>query len=159
MPLHIPHLFGRSRSSSTGIRTDLCTTYRQTFAERRAQGYDERSDFSAAITLLGQMLETAVETPQDIDWEEWNLDSEIRDVQRFHFEDLDQTDQMLCPTYHEHLANAISSLEAKESANTFRKVWDVVMYVLGFAQQAEQLYGKELCAAMGAKLVAETRAR
>lgn len=159
MPLHIPHIFGRSRSRSTGVRTDLCNNYRHTTAERRAQGYSERSDWSNAIELLSDLLLTAVQKPEDIEWDTWEVDKEMADVRRFHFEDLDQTDQMLCPTCYRLLVKAVNELTGSVSAGTTGKLWDVVERLRSFKLQAEQLYGEESCAAMGERLRAEKEAR
>ena len=155
MPLHIPNIFGRSRSRSTGVRTDLCNTYKYTTEERKAQGYGNRSDWHHAITLLGSMLEIAAEGSEEIDWDNWSVDSEMRDVRSFHFEDLDQTDQMLCPMHTDMIINSTALLRGKVNQNTFRKLEDVMGQLLSFKAQAEQLYGKEACAAKGTRMIRE----
>ena len=155
MPLQIPHIFGRSRSRSTGVRTDLCNIYRYTTEERKAQGYGNRSDWHHVITLLRSMLKIAAEGSEGIDWDNWSVDGEMRDARSFHFEDLDQTDQMLCPMHTDMIISSIALLREMVSQNTLRKLEDVMGQLLSFKAQAEQLYGKEACAAKGTRMIRE----
>lgn len=108
------------------------------------------------------MLEIAVdEHEQDIsseghskiDWETWNVDTEIQDVRRFHFEDLDQTDQMLCPAYCTAIAICEALLGSVVTVAMKSKLADVVRHLRSFAEQAQQLYGKEACATKTATMM------
>lgn len=83
----------------------------------------------------------------DIDWNTWNVDAEIKDVRRFHFEDLDQTDQMLSTSHCNEMARLVARIESALNAGTLRKLEDVLGHLRAFREQALQLYGKKACKA------------
>jgi len=164
MPLHLPRIFSHPLSRSVGTRTDLCSTYAHTYRDRQAQGYASRSEWSESIVLLRMMLYIAAEQHDprvvvpalihdpDIDWNSWSVDTETKDVRRFHFEDLDQTDQMLCTAHWDMIAAYVARLESVVNAGTMRKLEDVVEQLRDFKEQAQQLYGKNACAAKAAQI-------
>lgn len=161
MPLHLPRIFPHPLSRS---RTDLCSTYEHTYRERQAQGYGSRSEWSQSIVLLRMMLQIAAEQHDphigipalnngpDIDWNTWCVDTEMKDVRRFHFEDLDQTDQMLCTAHYDSIARYVARLESVVNAGTLMKLEDVVGQLQEFSEQAQQLYGSRACAAKAARI-------
>ncbi len=161
MPLHLPRIFPHPLSRS---RTDLCSTYEHTYRERQAQGYGSRSEWGQSIVLLRMMLQIAAEQHDphigipalnngpDIDWNTWSVDTEMKDVRRFHFEDLDQTDQMLCTAHCDSIARYVARLESVVNAGTLRKLEDVVGQLRDFSEQAQQLYGSRACAAKAARI-------
>jgi len=83
----------------------------------------------------------------EIDWNTWSVDTELKDIRRFHFEDLDQTDQMLSTEHCDVIATYVARLESVVTAGTLRKLEDVVRQLQDFKEQAQQLYGKKACAA------------
>ena len=151
MPLHLPHIFHRSRSRD--FRTDLSATYRDTKEQRKAQGYSTRSDWHEAIYMVNSMLTAATDPTYDIDWHTWNIDSELQELRRFHFEDLDQTDQMVCPIASALLLRSIAILRPKVKSAVLAKMERAGQQLKSFREQAEQLYGHEACAAAAAKIM------
>lgn len=149
MPLHLPRLFGRSPSQTTGVRTDLCTTYPYTDSERREQGYLYRSDYDNAVTFLMSILKNITEERErgSKGWADWSVDAEMRDVCRFHFEDLDQWDQMCCPMVYLYIRNYAGMLEPYNES-TLGPLNKTLEHLRSFKEQAEQLYGKESCKAV-----------
>lgn len=154
MPLRIPLIFKRSRPRSTIIRTDLCTPRTISREERDAQGYASRSDWHNAIYILSCMLDTALYVEATMDWESWNIESEFREVRRFHFEDLDQTDQKFSPTAYTVFKDFQDQMESKsdvrEDAKTNMEAF--CLQLERFREQAVQLYGAEACAETGERL-------
>lgn len=161
MPLHLPRIFSHHHSRS---RTDLCSTYAHTYQERQAQGYGSRSEWTESIVLLSTLLQIAAEQHDPpfadrvldegfvLDWNTWSVDTELKDVRRFHFEDLDQTDQMLCTSHCKAIAFNVARLESIVNAGTMRKLEDVVGQLRDFKEQAQQLYGKKACATKASRI-------
>lgn len=159
MPLHLPRIFSHAHSRN---RTDLCSTYAHTYQERQAQGYGSRSEWTEAIVQLRMVLRMAADQhdpPMEavdygfvLDWKTWSVDTELEDVRRFHFEDLDKIDQMLCTSHCNSIAFNVARLESIVNAGTLRKLEGVVRQLEDFELRAQHLYGKKACAAKASRI-------
>ncbi|KAL8792030.1 MAG: hypothetical protein Q9195_005371 [Heterodermia aff. obscurata] len=141
MPLHLRNLLGRSRSRSSGHRTDLCRTYTLNSQEREAQGYLSRSDWNWHNGWLLRLIQNALQESDTTDWREWTVQSECRTIRQCHFEDLDMDDQALCVIYWRALSQLRDCLRPYISSDQSAPVEEVIAELGSFTQQAEQLYG------------------
>ena len=145
MHLHLRKLLGHSHPHSHGHRTDLSCSYPMSPKERAAQGYCCRSDWAWDIGLLLQSIQRADEEAQlrtgTIDWEEWSVQYECSKVCRYHFEDLDEVDQVRCVVFWRALSEREDFVCHLTRPNQLAPIEEVIAHLLRFKQQAEQLYG------------------